>query len=214
MHALEYTTILLWHAVCIGRRRRPKGLHAKLYRRRKCLAKASLGSRGACWNGPFHVGAQAAVLIATISGNDCSGVFGTGAQCVTGGTFDGTTLNATPLIAKLNPNGSVDQLGLFPTITGAEFVLNTSVDGVVTYTYTPGAGDPALQYVAVKAGDEFNLFSVATSGTDTLAIPGGRDLSHISFYDTRVPVPEPASILLFGAGLLGLGMARRARKRA
>jgi hypothetical protein len=32
-------------------------------------------------------GVHAATLLATIPGNDCAGVFGNGANCVTGGTF-------------------------------------------------------------------------------------------------------------------------------
>jgi hypothetical protein len=74
----------------------------------------------------------------------------------------------------------------------------------------------------VKGGNDFNLFAVGGAGTDTVFAPlnnqgNPREVSHISFYDTSLPpvtVPEPMSLALFGAGLLGLGVARRARRQA
>jgi hypothetical protein len=174
-------------------------------------------------------GAQAATLIATIPGNDCAGVFGSGANCVTTGTFNNVTLVQTPLIAKFDFNENTGAITattigaqFVGIVTGAEFTFSGQTTGTLTYTYTPTGQDPLITYVAAKGGPNFNLFSTNLN-TDTVFTPanGGGNrpaFSHISFYDTSVSppvtVPEPMSLALFGAGLLGLGVARRARRQA
>lgn len=138
--------------------------------------------------------------------------------------------------AKLETNKS-----LYPSVDGTEWTftnVHSDQSKTGTWTYTPGTNDPGIKYWATKAGNNFKLFweveksavasGGACSGADkyTLAClqaallvksgiwdtPGGKGLSHITFYNTKVPhvvesVPEPttaAALGLFALSSLGL----------
>ena len=100
-------------------------------------------------------------FIQTIEGNDCSGVFGQGFEnCKIPAEFDP---NESPIIIKFNFDedvpGEIEINSLFPSIDGSEFAL-TGIDGATgTWTYTPGPGDPAINFFVAKGGPNFNLFS-------------------------------------------------------
>lgn len=162
-------------------------------------------------------------FIQTFAGNDCSGVFGQGfANCKIPANIDP---NESPIIIKfdLNTDGTFSteiNSALFPTIDGSEFDFDFTGSGATgTWTYTPGAGDPLINFFVAKGGPDFNLFSnLGDPNTDdwfTPLNPGGNPagLSHLSFYDTGGVVPEPTTLLLLGAGLFAAGFARRRVKR-
>jgi hypothetical protein len=151
--------------------------------------------------------------VATIAGSDCSGVFGSGfTNCRIPSTFDP---DMTPVIIKFNADGSVDEINsaLFPTISGSEFSFNFTGADTGTWTYTPGADDPAtlVSFFVAKGGDSFNLFSVDSNGPNSWFTPDGAGLSHLTFYEgaSSDVVPEPGTWLLVGSGLVA---ARRWRK--
>ena len=159
-------------------------------------------------------------FIATFPGNDCSGTFGQGLEnCKIPANIDP---NQSPIIIKFNFDdgvpGEIEINPLFQTISGSEFVLTGTGGASGTWTYTPGPGDPAINFFVAKGGPNFNLFStnLLTDEWFTPLNPGGNpsNLSHIDFYDTNGNgVPEPTTLLLLGAGLFAAGFARRRVKR-
>ncbi|MGH8714207.1 MAG: PEP-CTERM sorting domain-containing protein [Casimicrobiaceae bacterium] len=169
-------------------------------------------------------------FIATIDGNDCAGVFGQGFEnCKVPEIYD---TNQSPVIIKFDydDNGDLSDTsinsGLFPTITGTEFsiIFGAGGSGIGTWTYTPGAGDPAIHFFVAKGGPlGFNLFSnLGDANSDsyyTPDTPAGKPagLSHITFYDSGGPlnqVPEPAPLALLGVGALALLTSYRRRNAA
>ena len=93
-----------------------------------------------------------------------------------------------------------------------------------TITWVPGTAfiDPAApSWLLVKDGNHdpgwylFSLQCLGWNGTDNLELvnfwPGRGAISHVAIYGSAMPVPEPASIMLVGAGLLGLAAFTRKR---
>jgi hypothetical protein len=180
--------------------------------------------------------AQGAVIFGgTFSGNDCSGGGFSNCYITTGGTQSGASAGAGQAIFKRNSDGSTDTGG-FGTITGSEFSisLNTQSNSL-SFTYAPTGNDPEIHYFTIKQSSGYALFydlsAPITAFTANLStyFPRNPGFSHITFFGsaptttTNPPpvvnpppvtaVPEPTTLALFGAGLVGLAAVRR-RKRA
>lgn len=168
--------------------------------------------------------------------NDCSGVFGQGFEnCEVNGSSiiakyefedDGSLSPAGD-----DPNPQINSL--FPSVEPGDFSFTGTDSGSGTWSYNQTGADPDVRYWVAKGGpDGFNLFYVVDDAFDGLCagsfeaecldlalaqtsgdwstLSGG--LSHLSFYDTATSsVPEPGTLGLIGAGLLGLGLIRRRR---
>ncbi|PJA60419.1 MAG: hypothetical protein CO163_03875 [Rhodobacterales bacterium CG_4_9_14_3_um_filter_71_31] len=176
----------------------------------KTVGIATFAALGAVMLAPSQGSAVTFAHEQVVDGNDCAGVLGTPPNCA---------LNGSDLIAKINPDGSVSEFGLFPSIDGSEFTLTFSGDGKTgTWTYAPGVGDPGITGWTAKGGPRFTVYlGSGVPGFDGLSgswdIQSG--LSHITFFDsasTVVPLPAAAWLLL--SGVAGLAMAGRRRNAA
>jgi hypothetical protein len=93
-------------------------------------------------------------------------------------------------------------------------------DALITYEGGPIAGDPT--WLLVKDGNQepawymFELIDeLGWNGTEDIELlgfwPDQGAISHVSLYGSETSVPEPATMLLLGTGLIGLAFISRRR---
>ena len=142
------------------------------------------------------------------------------------GTFGGTILSGTPLLsATFNPAALLaDESGLTGGASGTDVFRFTTVSPTTAQTTayldvdpTVGIGS-ALDTNGQLAGADLKI--TATVDTRDPAVAGNNGWNGISagqaFGATIPAIPEPATILLLGSGLVGVGIytRRRAKKQA
>ncbi len=166
------------------------------------------------------------------TGNACTGAGGIN-NCIATqtGVTQGTTSDplASSLIARIdfNDNGTITSKAISDlfagTISGLEFTGSVDSNNILTFNYTPGAGDPAIHYFGLFQANSYNLFydpNAITSLSINLStfFASNPGLSHIDLFDTTVGggVPEPSTwaMLILGFGAIGYSMRKRRRSPA
>jgi len=118
------------------------------------------------------------------------------------------TPNNVPLVSPLTPAGKVGVITVYFTGAGGAALGDGAFNATIpnpgtwtleTFTLTPGAGD-----FGQSLGFDIHVDSTQPSGGS-----GNNDIANFQF-----AVPEPASLLLSGLGIAGLGLLRFRRRAA
>ncbi len=121
--------------------------------------------------------------------------------------YNGTGKPAAPIALNRITKSDDPDFALFGSITG---------DGTTSGTWS--LPRYVVDFISVKAANEFNLIKLATpasSGSwNTLNLCAGPkcnqpDLSHITFYGSFIPEPVTWAMLVAGFGLVGAKLRRR-----
>ncbi|NIB43153.1 PEP-CTERM sorting domain-containing protein [Pseudomaricurvus alkylphenolicus] len=114
----------------------------------------------------------------------------------------------TPDVAGTQANASI---GFTLTVT------NSTLGGALVHAHEPLAINGAASRSSTVPGDDFDYSVVATGFSGSFAVVADQryqlTIDHFSDANAEV-IPEPASIAILGAGLLGMGMVRRRKRLA
>ncbi|MFH7320724.1 PEP-CTERM sorting domain-containing protein [Desulfurivibrio sp. D14AmB] len=123
--------------------------------------------------------------------------------------------------ADFNPAMPPTESGALAGSYSTTFSPDTEDPTSATINYLGGDYVGPNAYALVKDGNNnpgWYLFDLTAAGWDGMEVlqfdgfwaGGPGSISHIALYGESTPVPEPATMLLFGAGLAGLaGLGRR-----